>query len=366
MESVPIYLRVFSFLLLPLSCLFFLILQVRSFFYSYVIQKRRVNAFLISVGNITVGGTGKTPIASFLAKRFLKEGKRVSVISRGYRKRSKKELVSDGEDILLSSQQAGDEAYLLAKNLSGIPVLSGRDRYKLSQRAIKEFSSDVIILDDAFHCLYLKKDLEIVVIDATNPFGNRLLLPAGPLREPLRNLKRADIFWLNRMNLVEEERLERLKETLFRINREAKIIESYYSPVSLFDVSGKSYLPSFIKGKKVWLLAGIGNPSSFEKVVSLLGADIIGKSFFPDHYAYQKKDLECINKKLSNFTLNRDKSGSWFEKPFVLTTEKDFYRLPENFRGLWLKIELKIKKSQVEHWAQIGKNRRRQYRKLFS
>jgi len=323
----------FSPLLIPFSFFYWLVVEIRNFLFchQFLLKSIKLNCFLISIGNITAGGAGKTPITIFLAKQLLKKEKEIAVIARGYKKKGNGFLVSNKREILLEPRESGDEAGLLAKNLSGIPVLIGRNRKGLTKIALNNFKADTIILDDAFHYRHLKKDLEIVVIDVTSPFSNKRLLPAGLLREPLSSLKRADCFWLNHINLTGQEKLESFKKNLKEINPGANIIESSYQPVSLVDSSGKISELSAIFGKEVWLLAGIGNPLTFENLVKDLGVKIKGKSFFPDHHWYKKRDLKRILKE---------------EFDILLTTEKDLIKLKEiSFPKpiCALRIEVKIK-----------------------
>jgi len=323
----------FSPLLIPLSFLYWLVVEIRNFLFCHqlLLKTAKLNCFLISIGNITAGGTGKTPITIFLAKQLLKKEREIAVIARGYKKKGNGFLVSNKREILLEPGESGDEAGLLAKNLSGIPILIGRNRKELTKIALNNFKADTIILDDAFHYRYLKKDCEIVVLDSTNPFSNKRLLPAGLLREPLSSLKYADCFWLNHINLVDQEKLDGLKKSLKEINPGANVVESFYQPVSLVDSSGKVSEISAIFGKEVWLLAGIGNPSTFENLVKDLGAKIKGKSFFPDHHWYKKRDVKRFLKQ---------------EFEILLTTEKDLIKLKELVFPkpiLALRIEVKIK-----------------------
>ena len=323
----------FSPLLIPLSFLYWLVVEIRNFLFCHqlLLKTAKLNCFLISIGNITAGGTGKTPITIFLAKQLLKKEREIAVIARGYKKKGNGFLVSNKREILLEPGESGDEAGLLAKNLSGIPILIGRNRKELTKIALNNFKADTIILDDAFHYRYLKKDCEIVVLDSTNPFSNKRLLPAGLLREPLSSLKYADCFWLNHINLVDQEKLDGLKKSLKEINPGANVVESFYQPVSLVDSSGKVSEISAIFGKEVWLLAGIGNPSTFENLVKDLGVKIKGKSFFHDHHWYKNRDLKKISRK---------------DFDILLTTEKDLIKLKELVFPkpiLALRIEVKIK-----------------------
>ena len=281
---------------------------------SKLIKKTRVSALVLSVGNITTGGTGKTSVTRYLAQRFHEKGKKVVIISHGVSGMRSGLTVSDGKDILAGADKAGDEAYLLARALPGIPVLSGRRRERLAGVACKDFGAEVVILDDAFHALRLARDHDILVFNCLNPLGNGRLLPTGPLREPLFNLRRADIFWLNHVDLVHKKELEKIRERLLKYNRQAQVVQSYYRYRWFQSLSGKRLPKEIISGKKVWVCAGIGEPDSFIKKVEGCGAEIKGKTIFPDHHFYGLSEIEGIP----------------MEKvDFLVITEKDSVRFPK-------------------------------------
>lgn len=281
---------------------------------------------VISVGNITLGGTGKTPLVVTLAGNLNDSGKKVAVLSRGY-----------GGDRVTS-----DEVELLKKRLPCVPVLVGRDRIKTAREADESLKADVILLDDGFQHWRLKRDLDIVTLDINDPFGNGRLIPRGTLREPLSSLKRADIFVLTKVGFEGDSiaKAQGLKARLGVINADAAVFTSSYIPSRLFDVAGPEELKlSFIDNKKIALVCAIGEPESFEDTAKALGADIVLRSFFMDHHKYTENDIkkiidECKVKEID----------------VVLTTEKDTPRLTHlsslvthnSIRLLALGIEMKI------------------------
>ncbi len=324
--------RFFKALLTVLSFFYLAAVQVRTLLYRVrVLRSHSVTAWVISVGNITLGGTGKTPVTERLARLLHSRGRKVAVISRGYRRKTgprwrrlKEKLlgapttrmVSDGRNILLNSRVAGDEPYLLAANLEGVPVLINRNRVKAAHYAIRRLKADTIILDDGFQYLGLKRDLDIVLVDGQYPFGDGRIFPRGILREPLRNLSRADLLLITK---AREGGQEELKEKLRRYNGKAQILECRHNPVYLRDVrtSIKASL-ELIRGTKAATLAGIANPYGFEKTLKELGVEVIYSRRFADHHFYTQQEL--ID------TLNR---ASQRGAEILLTTEKDSVRFPQ-------------------------------------
>ncbi len=292
---------------------------------------------MISVGNIVLGGTGKTPAVEMLAKILTTRGCRVAILSRGYRRKPTKRtasfgVVSDGKTILLGSEEGGDEPQLLAKNLPGVAVLVGKNRFLTGNLAINKYGCDAIILDDGYQYLALKRDLNIAVINAICPFGNGHLLPRGTLREPKNKLKRANLFLLTHTD--ESNNLENLKQELRAINPTAPIIESIHSPVRLQDIAtGKHLELNFLTGKDIFALSSIGNPQSFEKTLKELGANVRDSFRFLDHHRYSLREIDKIRR------LAQQKGVET-----IITTQKDAMRLEGICDGniLALIIELKI------------------------
>jgi len=312
---------IFKVLLFVLSLIYGLIVVILIFINK--LKSQRLNVKVISVGNITLGGTGKTSLVEFIARYLKDQGHNVAILSRGYKRkvtrslpRLRSGLPSVAGHQVTSIETMGDEAYMLFRNLVDVPVVVEVDRIKAAVRAAKDFSADTVILDDGLQQWKIKKDLEIVTIDATNPLGNRHLLPRGILREPLSGLRRADMFVLTKTNL--EPATKEIKDFLNRINPRAVIIESMHQPMGFYNVErpGELYGAEVLKGKTVTLFSGIGGPDAFENLITSLDIKV-GLSFrFPDHHNYTEKDLEKI------ISRSRDKNIDT-----VITTEKDAVRI---------------------------------------
>jgi tetraacyldisaccharide 4'-kinase len=309
---------------------------VRILAFSYRIKPQQLNCQVISVGNITLGGTGKTSLVEFI-NRFLKEkGHSVAILTRGYKRK-----ITSYELRVTSYETMGDEPYMLAKNLGDIPVLVDADRIRAAQLAERTYGVDTVILDDGFQQWRIKKDLEIVTIDATDPFGNGKVLPRGILREPLCALKRADIFVLTKTNLNPD--IQEIKDFLSEINPKAAIFEAMHQPVGFYNINNSAELspPEALKEKNVALVSGIADPGSFENLIASLGINIGLSRRFPDHHRYSPKDLENAIKEAQDKGIDT-----------MVTTEKDAVRLAElgamisRFKILVLRIELRIKDEQ--------------------
>jgi tetraacyldisaccharide 4'-kinase len=292
---------------------------------SGVVKPKKLNSKVISIGNITLGGTGKTPLVIYLVQKLKERKLKVAILTRGYKRKKKEltELVGENKN-RIPWTEVGDEPYLLASRLCDVPVVVFQDRGISGVCAEKKYQAEVLVLDDGFQHWKLSRDLDIVVIDATVPFGNLKLFPAGILREPLSCLKRADIFVLNKANQIPN------KQSIIRIlrtyNQDAPIIESVYKVSSIekmFDPSSVDDRSSFwaeekkMQGRKVLAFSGIGNPFSFEKSLKLLKVEVLKHHKFPDHFFYQKKDI-----------LNLEKDAFKLGADFMITTEKDSVRIP--------------------------------------
>ncbi len=321
---------------------------------SGMVKPRKLKAKVISVGNITLGGTGKTPLVMYLAQKLKERGVRVVVLTRGY-KREKKELVElTGENKNnIHWTEVGDEPYLLASRLDHIPVVVSKDRGTSGVRAEKKYQAEVLILDDGFQHWRLFRDLDVVTIDSTNPFGNSKLFPAGILREPLSSLRRADVFVLSKADHVSDK--QNLVGVLRSCNQDAPIIESTYKINSIerfFGDSSKNRALRIrveegeLKGKKVLAFSGIGNPVSFEKSLESLKVEILRHRKFPDHFFYQEADV-----------LNLEEEAQKLGVDFMITTEKDSVRIPmmrgERVPLYVLKIDLMITMGEKVFWREI-------------
>ena len=313
---------------------------VRARTLSYAIGLRnpkRLPCPVISIGNITVGGTGKTPLVMTLARFLRDKGFRVAILSRGYKgKKTKNPLVSDGQVVFLSPEESGDEPHLMADTLKGIPVLVGKDRFINGQMAIQRFGVRGILLDDGYQHLQLHRDLNILLIDSNMGFGDHSLLPRGILREPLDHLSRADCFVLTKVE--DPERCHHLETELQKAYPSIQVFHSQYQTVGLVGPRGEwEELPT-LKGKRVLAISGIANPHYFSFLLRKCGMRVIKEEFFPDHHFYTHKDLASIQKKSSGM--------DW-----VVTTEKDMLKFKDlnigtlPFRAL--RIEVKIQEEEA-------------------
>jgi len=304
-------------LALPASLIYGTGIIIRNILYNNSILKRySVDTPVISIGNISVGGTGKTPLVEFIAGKLSGHGCRTVIVSRGYKRKGKGvTTVHDGRGFLVSPELAGDEPYLLAKRLSDTPVIVGKDRYQACLYAQNLFKPDVLILDDAFQHRRLKRNIDIVVIDSTNPWGNRSLLPGGPLREPLSSLKRADLVVLSRIN--ESENTERILKKIESITS-APVVLSGYKPESWVQLNNSVYNLETLKDKPVLAFTATGNPDSFKKTLKDTSVHLKEFISFKDHHWFTKKDIDKITAKAKAQNAEA-----------LVTTEKDMVRLYE-------------------------------------
>lgn len=292
----------------------------RRWFYQIgLIKTRRLPARVISVGNLTVGGTGKTPMVIAVAQRLKEKGYKPAVLSRGYKGKAGKgvSVVSDGEKICEDPEMVGEEPILIAKRLPGIPVLVGSDRYRTGGYAFQKWGTDLIVLDDGFQYLGIEKDLNLLLVDATNPFGNGYLLPRGILREPIDRLKSADGIVLTKVNLLPD--VVGLAERIQRIAGPVPIFQAVLAPTQLICRStGVQSSPKDLAGKKVVCFSGIGNPFTFRRLLEQLGAKVVKELVFKDHHAYTSGDEDKIE------LAAKETAGD-----FVITTEKDVVKISD-------------------------------------
>ncbi len=288
--------KIFLFPLTLFSYGFLVVVVLRVFLYRVGIFKtEKLGCRVVSIGNLTAGGTGKTPLILNIAQLLRDSGERVVVISRGYKGRKRKEVtvVSQGEGPLVPWEEAGEEPYWLACRSKGVPVLVGINRYRVGCYALKKFQATVILLDDGFQHLKLHRDLDVLLLDCTAPFGNGYLLPRGLLREPISHMKRANVVVLTRVNQTQnaEETFQKIKpwvedKPIFRLN---------FFPTGISFIGGKSEQDiDFIRGKRVLAVSGIGNPSNFRKMLLGLDAKEVVEKVYPDHHHYSQGDIDEI------------------------------------------------------------------------
>ena len=302
---------------------------------------------MISIGNLTVGGTGKTPAACMLAQWAREKGYRVAILSRGYRGSYKHKvlIVSDGDKLYAGAEEAGDEPVLLAKKLPRVPIIVSKRRYDGGLWAHHHYGIDFFILDDGFQHRALKRDLDLVLLDGERPLANGYLLPRGPLREPVSALNRAQALILTRCNEVTLSSEEANK--LVSNGLEKLVFRSSHIPEEIvFPVHNKTYKPDFISSKRVIGFAGIGNSESFREVLIQLDAEIIDFKNFRDHHRYSQKEIDDLIK------MNEENKGD-----FIVTTEKDWIRLENmklNYSKLaYLSITFSILEKQEEFYKMI-------------
>ncbi len=330
-----------------LSWLFYVLVQLRLFLFKHrIVRASTLGCQVISVGNVTVGGTGKTPIVETFARSLTEKGRKVAILSRGYKSRKtplwekifKKEerlprVVSDGKRLLLNSDLAGDEPFMLASNLPEVSVVVDRDRVKAGKYAIRKLGCDTLVLDDGFQYLKIHQRTDIVLVDYTNPFGYGNVLPRGLLREPMRNLKRAGFIFITK---CPPEGAPQLKAKLRELNASAEISECRHSSKYLKNLYTREQLGlDAIQGKKVSTISGIAVPEGFENGVRKLGAEIVHTARYADHHRYtQQEIIETINRAV--------KAGA----EVIVTTEKDAVRFPRIDRCdlpiLYLRVEIEM------------------------
>jgi tetraacyldisaccharide 4'-kinase len=352
-------------LLKGLSWIFAVIVQVRLWLYHHrIVRPNTLGCQVISVGNLTVGGTGKTPVVEVFARNLQQQGRKVAILSRGYKSKelpflqkmtqrittgkieTPPRVVSDGKRLLLDSHTAGDEPYMLASNLPDVAVVVDKDRVKAGKYAIKELGCDTLILDDGFQYLKLGHRLDIALVDRTNPFGGGHLLPRGLLREPMRNIKRAGFIFITK---CAEGGDPELKEQLRRMNPHAEISECRHTAKFLKHVFGeKTYDLDALNGMKIAAVSGIAVPESFENALRSFGAEIVYTRRFTDHHRFTQQ--EVIN------TINRSiKHGA----EAILTTEKDAVRFPfldrRDIPILFMRVEIEMLSGEEEFMDWISR-----------
>ncbi len=343
--------RLYAGFLRLLSFIFEAIARARFALYeNRIMRDAPLGCLVVVVGNLTVGGTGKTPIVEKFARSLAERGRKVAILSRGYKSKSegaitkfirwithgeapKPRVVSDGKNILLNSELAGDEPYMLARNLPGVIVIVDKNRVRAGHYAITEFGADTLVLDDGFQYLPLRGQLQLLLVDKTNPFGNMCLLPRGILREPVSHLKRASYIFLTKSDGRPDPELDKIIRTY---NPSAEIIECAHKPTVIVDfaTSEREDLKS-IKGAKIACFCAIAAPESFENLLKGLGAELVYVKRFLDHHRFDKSELD-------DFFKHAKESGA----QMAITTEKDAVRIDADYNAgmpfFYTKLEIEI------------------------
>ncbi|MDB6078873.1 MAG: tetraacyldisaccharide-p 4-kinase [Akkermansiaceae bacterium] len=325
-------------------------------------QQHHLGTLVVSVGNLTVGGTGKTPVVELLSRTLRDRGRRVAILSRGYKSRRLKtaqkwkdkqgapipaekmpKVVSTGRALLLDSKFAGDEPFMLARNLDGVAVVVDKDRVKGGRFAVGQLGADTLLLDDGLQYLALSHGIDIVLVDRSAPFGTGAILPRGTLREPPRNLCRASYILITKCDGTSNDALI---EKLRRHNRVSPIIECTHGPCYLEEVfTGERQPLEFLKDKWVAAISGIAVPEGFEGSLEKLGARVEIRKRFSDHYRFTRKDIE----KFMSRCVERDME-------LVVTTEKDAVRFPRTKETgvpvYFLRIEVELLKGH-DAWEEM-------------
>ena len=339
-------------LLFGSSKIFQVAVKIRRWLYNWRIPRdKTLGVQVIAIGNLTVGGTGKTPVVEKFARELRDAGRNVAILSRGYRSKpaplhtrlvnkillredqTPPRVVSDGKSLLLDSEMAGDEPYMLASNLKDVVVLVDKDRVKSGRYAIQKFGCDTLLLDDGFQYWDLRgRRHDVVLIDRQQPFGNEHLLPRGTLREPPSHLARAHTIFITKSDGKTAE----LRERIARLNSTAAVIECIHQPLYFEDVfTGERKGLDLLTGKKVASLSGIAQPESFEQSLVKLGGELVYSKRFADHHRFTQQEI--LN------AINRAKKR---QAEIIVTTQKDAVRFPKIDRRdvpfYFMRVEIKI------------------------
>ncbi len=338
--------------LLGASKLYTLAIKVRRWLYdARILRDSTLGVQVIAIGNLTAGGTGKTPVVEKFARELQDSGRKVAILSRGYRSKppplhksfqdrllfrtesTPPRVVSDGRSLLLDSEMAGDEPFMLASNLKDVVVLVDKDRVKSGRYAIETFGCDTLLLDDGFQYWDLRgRRHDVVLIDRQQPFGNEHLLPRGTLREPPSHLARANTIFITKS----DGQTAALRQRITALNSSAAIIECVHHPMYFEDVfTGERQSLDYVVGRKVGSLSGIAQPESFEQSLVALRADLVYSKRFADHHRFTQQEI-----------LNAINRGKKRQAELIITTQKDAVRFPKldrrDLRILFMRVEIKI------------------------
>ena len=340
------------------------LVQLRLWLYrKRILRDQPLGCLVLVVGNLTVGGTGKTPVVEMFAKALRDRGRKVAILSRGYKSKAPPlwqkwwfwlnhiaepppRVVSDGVKVWLDSEVAGDEPYMLARNLPGVVVLVDKNRVKAGAYAIKQFGCDTLILDDGYQYLPLKGRLNLLLIDKTNPFGNGFTLPRGILREPIKHLARASYVLLTKSKGVRDTELEAM---IHKFNPGVEIIECAHQPQYLQHIATGERLPlTTLAGRKIGAFSGIAAPEGFEAFLREAGAQLATTRRFVDHHRFTPQDLRDV------FAEARAAGVE-----LMITTEKDAVRINASEKitipCYYLRLEIDILRGAADFQEAVSK-----------
>lgn len=318
--------QLLSSLLSPVSALYKIGSLSRLIGYrTKVLRQRELDVPVISIGNLTVGGTGKTPITIDLARNLQRFGLKVAILSRGYKRQSQEKVlvVSDGREVLADAMQAGDEPYLIARSVKGAVVIVGADRFEAGRVAINDYGCDIIILDDGFQHLKLARNFDVIVYDYNDDPDELKLLPAGRLREPLASISRGDCLVISKLpDNPDPVRLSKIRTIANKFKPGIPVLTCKFEADGLHRVYTNQNVTITTRGAgtRVYAFCGIARPEGFFKHLEEAGCVIVGKKTFPDHHWLASSEL---NQLITEFKKS--------EAQFIVTTQKDRVRLPEDF-----------------------------------
>ena len=328
----------------PLSAVYRMVLSGRGLLYKTGLKKtRKLPVRVISIGNLTLGGTGKTPAVIALAQEAKKRGFNPCILTRGYKGKAKGPCFAGmGEGPVLNAYEAGDEPVLMAERLTGIPIVMGRNRYQSGMFAINNvpapLSIDMFILDDGFQHIALDRDTDVLLINASNPFGNGKLFPEGILREPMSAMRRGDIIVLSNSNLAGKEAIMSLTNEIKGLCPGSAVYRASHMPTAVVSLTGETESPDILSGAKVSAFSGIANPDHFRPALASRGADVVKLMSFRDHFHYHQRDIDKIVENSAGLR--------------IITTEKDLVKLrelelPDDISAL--RIDFSIEKEFYDH-----------------
>lgn len=321
----------------------------------HLLPIRRLPLKVISLGNLTAGGTGKTPHAVLLALYLQRKGIKVAILSRGYRgtKSNTGAVISDGRSLLGTVAEGGEEPFLLAQKLPGVPVVIGKDRYRAGMLCAQQWQTEWVILDDGFQHLRLRREIDILLWPAHQPFGSEGLLPLGLLREPKKEIRRADGILITHSERLDPSRRKDLVEQIRFQTPATPIFFSEHKPMVLWRYPDqKVFHPAWLGGKRLLAFCGLADPESLRFSLQQLGADPVRLVQFPDHHFYREKDKRAMEKQSRSLDIN-----------LMVTTEKDALKLGQweaaDIQVLVLGIEVEIQGPAFWEWLdqKIGMRR---------
>lgn len=331
-------------LLRILSLIFEIGVRLRNVLYNLrLLPARRLKARTICIGNITTGGTGKTPAVLLAAVTLRKKQVKTAILTRGYKGKrfgGDVQVLLNSKDV--SWRETGDEPWMMHRALKGfeVPILVHPNRYVAGEAALTYYNPQVLLLDDGFQHRQLHRDLDIVLINAVNPFGGGQLLPGGDLREPISSLRRAGLAVITHADLVSTETLKSIRTKIAEAHPDLRILEAAHRADFLFDLKqDKRRKLAYFKNKPIACFSGIGDPASFENLLKCAGARIVQTWRYPDHHPFTIKELQSIENVRNGVTL--------------VTTLKDFARMPNGWQGilsgdiLALSVKLEITKGKT-------------------